>query len=430
MLGIDLDDDAHAGAQCGRVHRALEPQPDGQPLDDLDPVAGRVLRRQQGEFGARRRADAGDDRSAGAIGEHIDVDRGALADLHERQVGFLVVGLDPDVFGGDDAEYGDAGGHVLARLQIEVGDDAVDRRVHLGVRKIERGAIAQCARLAHRRLLVGRARGIAAEPGADLSDFLRGDQDLVAGVAQRAFRRIHAGPRDDAGAGQRVLALVVLLLVGEIALGKRQARDLLVVERADRPDFLDGGGKLRFGAGERDAQRLGVDAEQQRAALDHLVGIDKDLDDAPRDIGADDDLVGLDVGVIGRNEAAAREVEVAADERGRDRPEERDRHDQREPPPLCWPTHAQRLIPTPIPAALSRSGSVALFCMDASQSWSSVLGPIGSRASRAVRLPLILSSVSMSASDSSVGMPCRTSLRLTFEMARRRSSTGCTSGLR
>ena len=239
MLGVDIDDDAHAGTERGSVRRLLEPEPDGKPLDDLDPIAGGILRWKQGEFGTRRRADAGDDRSARAIREHVDVDDGALADFHKGQVGFLVVRLDPDILGADKAERGAAGGHVLTRLQIEVGDDAVDRRVDLGMGEIEGGAIAYGLRLAHRGLLIRRAIRIAAEPRAGFGDLLRRDQDLVAGVAERALSRIHAGSRDDASAAQGLLALVVLLLVGEIALGERQARNFLVVERADRAGFLD-----------------------------------------------------------------------------------------------------------------------------------------------------------------------------------------------
>ena len=43
-----------------------------------------------------------------------------------------------------------------------------------------------------------------------------------------------------------------------------------------------GGGDLRLGLGEGDAERLGIDAEQQVARRDQLVLADRDLDDRAR----------------------------------------------------------------------------------------------------------------------------------------------------
>src|SRR5579859_191397 len=58
LAGVDLDVRAHAGAQDRTLLR-VNLQAHRNALHDLDPVAGRVLRRQHGEVRARRRTDRG-----------------------------------------------------------------------------------------------------------------------------------------------------------------------------------------------------------------------------------------------------------------------------------------------------------------------------------------------------------------------------------
>src|SRR5579871_3836762 len=60
VLGVDVDEGAHAGAQRRIVGLALEPDLHGDALHDLHPVAARILRGQQRELGAARGADAFD----------------------------------------------------------------------------------------------------------------------------------------------------------------------------------------------------------------------------------------------------------------------------------------------------------------------------------------------------------------------------------
>jgi len=45
MTGVDFHDRAQARAQLRRPRRIVEPDPDRHALNDLDPVAGGVLRR-------------------------------------------------------------------------------------------------------------------------------------------------------------------------------------------------------------------------------------------------------------------------------------------------------------------------------------------------------------------------------------------------
>ena len=74
------------------------------PLLNLDPVAGSVLRRQQGELGAGGRADAFDTRGPGKVRVGVDHHGGLLADLHIGEMNFLEVGFDPGVATGAQGE--------------------------------------------------------------------------------------------------------------------------------------------------------------------------------------------------------------------------------------------------------------------------------------------------------------------------------------
>ena len=66
-----------------------------QALHHLDPVARGVLRRQDRELRAGRRADALDHGLPGHVGIGVEHHRGLLADPHVGQLGLLEVGLDP-----------------------------------------------------------------------------------------------------------------------------------------------------------------------------------------------------------------------------------------------------------------------------------------------------------------------------------------------
>src|SRR5436190_17572479 len=58
--GVDLDSHAHAGSQARSVARLFDRELHRHALDNLDPVARCVLRRQHRKFSAGRRTDAGD----------------------------------------------------------------------------------------------------------------------------------------------------------------------------------------------------------------------------------------------------------------------------------------------------------------------------------------------------------------------------------
>src|SRR5579871_6030101 len=59
---IDIDDHTHAGAKYrpAGIRLLIDRDTHGNPLDDLDPIAGGILRRQQRELGTAGLSDAFD----------------------------------------------------------------------------------------------------------------------------------------------------------------------------------------------------------------------------------------------------------------------------------------------------------------------------------------------------------------------------------
>ena len=76
---------------------AVEHDLDRHPLHDLDVVAGRVLRRQQREGGAAAGLEALHLAAEDMAGICVDIDVDRIADPHLADLGFLVIGGDPDL---------------------------------------------------------------------------------------------------------------------------------------------------------------------------------------------------------------------------------------------------------------------------------------------------------------------------------------------
>ena len=119
-----------SGSGMFGIEAAVDHDLDRHPLHHLDEVAGRILRRKGGEFGARAELDAVD--MAAQIERRIgvDLDPDRLPGPHVGELALLEVGGDPD-FGRDDRENLLAGGDVIADLDIAFGDPAVLRRLDL-----------------------------------------------------------------------------------------------------------------------------------------------------------------------------------------------------------------------------------------------------------------------------------------------------------
>ena len=166
-LAVDVDRHGrgHAGAQRRLALVRQQPHPHRQALHDLDPVARGVLRRQDRELGAGRRADALDLGAPGDVRVDVEHDRGFLPRLYMRQVGLLHVGLDPGPRLRHQHEQRRRRLDLLARLQFHVDGGAADRRLDRGALQVELGAVALGLLFAHQRMFVGRHLRVAAERG-------------------------------------------------------------------------------------------------------------------------------------------------------------------------------------------------------------------------------------------------------------------------
>ena len=104
-----VDGHVGAGADAQRlvgVWRARDPDPHGEALGDLDPVAGGILRRQHREGRARAGADALDHAVEVEARIHVEADGRRLARLDAGEIGFLEVGVDPPIAVLDEGEGG------------------------------------------------------------------------------------------------------------------------------------------------------------------------------------------------------------------------------------------------------------------------------------------------------------------------------------
>jgi hypothetical protein len=98
-------------------------------LHDLDPVAGRVLRRHGGKRAAGTGFLAGHaavKHDVGAV--HVRRHGHRLADAHVLQLRLFQVGRDPHLVERNDRHQRRALRHALADLHIAPGDDAAHRR--------------------------------------------------------------------------------------------------------------------------------------------------------------------------------------------------------------------------------------------------------------------------------------------------------------
>src|SRR5579863_1484148 len=95
---VDADLHAHAGPQWRHVAVAgIDGYAQRNALHDLDPVAARVLSRQQRELLRGRRADARDGTVPGLAGIGVDLDADRLSRPHISQLSLLRVRVHPDV---------------------------------------------------------------------------------------------------------------------------------------------------------------------------------------------------------------------------------------------------------------------------------------------------------------------------------------------
>src|SRR5690348_12399851 len=93
---------------------SIKRDPYRQPLDDLDPVAGRILRRDQGEGRAGAAGKTDDAAVEHGLAAIEIADQGCrLARTDPRELALLEVGVDIDRAHRDDGHHGIAGGDPL-----------------------------------------------------------------------------------------------------------------------------------------------------------------------------------------------------------------------------------------------------------------------------------------------------------------------------
>jgi hypothetical protein len=169
----------------------------------------------------------------------------------------------------------------------------------------------------------------AAEPGQGLGHVLLDGDDPLVGHHQVALGVVVLGLGDDALLEELLLALELAAVELDVVLNQPVLGLLLLVGSAQRRNLVAGGIEVGLGAGDGDEEGLAVEAEEKLAGLEAVVLVDGDIDDAPRDVGADGDLVGLDVGVLGGGVAGRDRIVVGTGNRQRHRAAHR-QHGQRQ----------------------------------------------------------------------------------------------------
>ena len=175
-------------------------------------------------------------------------------------------------------------------------------RGHLGLIEVALGDEAALEQPAH-PLFLPRGLALGGLPAGDLRAHGRGGRVLGLQRGPRLdHRRLGRLLRDPSGLerGARLLDLGRGGLAGQLGLG---AGGLL----AGRRDRHRGPGLVTLGR-----VVAGIDPEQEVARLDRAVVVDVDRRHVARDLGADDDDVSLDVGVVGGDVLAALPPHVAA----------------------------------------------------------------------------------------------------------------------
>ena len=286
----------------------VDRDPHRHALDDLNPVAGRVLGRQDRKFAARAAADACDMAGQRLAGVGVERDRRGLADAHMIEVGFLEIGVDPVVVADQQAHRRNAQRDDLARLDLRrLAGEAVGGGAHGRPSQVERRLVVCRQRRKDKRVAVDRPGGGATEHRGRIRLARLRRAQLGPGLAQRVFGLLQPRARREAVLHQVLLALEVdrgiadrLALAGDIGALARKGRA--------HPRYLRAGvRKVGIGLLERDAVRFGIDGEQHLPALDAFAFTDTDRDDAPGDVAADRHLVLSDISIVGRHRASGGE---------------------------------------------------------------------------------------------------------------------------
>ena len=105
-------------------------------------------------------------------------------------------------------------------------------------------------------------------------------------------------------------------VVVDVVLRLLDLRLHVLIVRLERVEIVAHDTDLRLGAVERVTERQVIEAIEHLAGVDMLVLGYVDLFHDSRDVGRDADLVGFDIGVVGRHHLTAGDVPVGAGDQG------------------------------------------------------------------------------------------------------------------
>ena len=295
----------------GRELLRVERDANGQALDDLDPVARRVLRRDDGERRSRAAAQA-HDRAVEHDGRAVEIrcERHGFADAHARELALLEVRIHIGLRHRHHAHDGRARRHMLADLRRVLRHDAVDRRADDRALEVE-------LRLVERRL-GGEHFGIVRGIGAGNQRALRGQLiDRLREAGLRGLQIVARGRQFVAGhgarRGQRGAAPEIHFGAGEIAAARadlgRGGIDIGEILR----DMLLRLGEIRLRLRDRDLRIRGIDGCEDVAPFHMLRVVGRNA--RQRAFDARRNLRGrrIDIGVVGGRVMRAHEKPVCAD---------------------------------------------------------------------------------------------------------------------
>ncbi len=226
------------------------------------------------------------------------------------------------------AEDRRAGLDVVAGPQRQVGDDAVGGRVDLRALQIQRRLVPRRLGGEIARMLFRRRIGLAAQLGQNGGQLLLQRRQLLPRRGQVVARLVELGLRGDLALRHLLVDAELLLVEGDVLLRHHDLGLLLAIAGLLGQDAVAGGPELRLGLGERQAEGLRVDLEEQLPGRDMVIVGDGDGLHLAGDLGADGGDVGLHIGVVGRHIARARDVEVSAADQQRERPEDQQQRPQ------------------------------------------------------------------------------------------------------
>ncbi len=267
------------------------------PLHHLDPVAGGVLRRQQGERAARARREA--EHLAvieDLVAVHVRCHGRGLSDADVPEFGFLEVGLDPELVERHDREQGHAGRHVGAQLHAALGDVARHRRQDRVAAGGEPGLDEIGLRRQHARIVPQAHPGDAGLDRVRLPDR---DVERRPGIVHRlpGVRDILSGDamvRRQRRAAREIVDRVVQLLLLQCDRGGVLRDEAIAL--AQLPDRL---AQVRCRLAQRDLGVGRVEPDHDRAGLHQLRFVGQYLLHVAAHLRRQRDQVAGDIGVIG-----------------------------------------------------------------------------------------------------------------------------------